>query len=332
MKFAAFLEEKFSFIIFQIILIAIITGILYLTNIPIYYIILTIILLITLVIAYLFIVYIFNLRKYKKIVSLVDNLEEKYLIAEILKKPFNLENKAYYYALKQACKGMLDKISMMEKDFLDYQEYIESFVHEIKTPIAALSLTFDNNQDFQLKSEIDKINELTEQILFYARSNNTEKDYFVTELNLEDVVHRVVMKYRHYILNKKISLKLHNLDNKIYADEKWIVFVLSQIIQNSIKYLDKLDKLIEISSQNNKNNVILTIRDNGCGISKSDLTRVCEKGFTCSDRKKEYATGMGLYLSKKLCEKLGLSLKIDSIQDKYTEVKIIFPKNSIIKF
>ncbi len=332
MKFVTFLEEKFSFIIFQIILIAITSGILYLTNIPIYYIILTIILLMTLVIAYLFIVYISNLKKYKKIVALVDHLEEKYLIAEIVKKPLDLENKAYFYALKQASKGMLDKISIMEKDFLDYQEYIESFVHEIKTPIAALSLTFDNNQDFQLKSEIDKINELTEQILFYARSNNTEKDYFVTELNLEDVVHRVVMKYRHYILNKKIRLDLHNLDNKIYADEKWIVFVLSQIIQNSMKYLDKLDKLIEISSQNNKNNVILTIRDNGCGISKSDLTRVCEKGFTCSDRKKEYATGMGLYLSKKLCEKLGLSLKIDSMQDKYTEVKIIFPKNSIIKF
>lgn len=332
MKFAAFLEEKFFFIIFQIIIIAIITGILYLTNIPIYYIILTIILLITLVIAYLFIVYISNLKKYKKIVSLVDNLDEKYLIAEILKKPLNLENKAYFYALKQACKGMLDKISIMEKDFLDYQEYIESFVHEIKTPIAALSLTFDNNQDFQLKSEIDKINELTEQILFYARSNNTEKDYFVTELNIEEVVHSVVMKYRHYILNKKIRLDLHNLDNKIYADEKWIVFILSQIIQNSIKYLDKKDKLIEISSKNNKNNVILTIRDNGCGISKSNLIRVCEKGFTGVNRKKEYATGMGLYLSNKLCEKLGLSLKIDSIQYKYTEVKIIFPKNSITKF
>ena len=332
MKFVTFLEEKFSFIIFQIILIAITSGILYLTNIPRYYIILTIILLMIFVILYLFIVYISNLKKYKKIVSLVDNLEEKYLIAEILKKPLNLENKAYYYALKQACKGMLDKISIMEKDFLDYQEYIESFVHEIKTPIAALSLTFDNNQDFQLKSEIDKINELTEQILFYARSNNTEKDYFVTELNLEEVVHRVVMKYRHYILNKKIRLNLHNLDNKIYADEKWIVFILSQIIQNSIKYLDKLDKLIEISSKNNKNNVILTIRDNGCGISKSDLSRVCDKGFTGANRKKECATGMGLYLSNKLCEKLGLTLKIDSIQDKYTEVKIIFPKNSIIKF
>lgn len=332
MKFVTFLEEKFSFIIFQIILISIITGVLYLTNIPTYYIILTIILLIVLVITYLFIVYISNLRKYKKIVSLVDNLDEKYLIAEILKKPLNLENMAYYYALKQACKGMLDKISIMEKDFLDYQEYIESFVHEIKTPIAALSLTFDNNQDLKLKSEIDKINELTEQILFYARSNNTEKDYFVTELNLEDVVHSVVMKYRHYILNKKIRLNLHNLDNKVYADEKWIVFILSQIIQNSIKYLDKKDKLIEISSKNNKNNVILMIRDNGCGISKSDLTRICEKGFTGVNRKKEYATGMGLYLSNKLCKQLGLSLKIDSIRDKYTEVNITFPQNSITKF
>ena len=332
MKFVTYIEEKIFFIIFQIILIAITSGILYLTNIPIYYILLTIILLMTLVIFYLVAVYISNLRKYKKIVSLVDNLEEKYLISEILKKPFNLENKAYYYALKQACKGMLDKISIIEKDYLDYQEYIESFVHEIKIPITALSLTFDNNNEFALKSEIDKIKELTEQILFYARSNNTEKDYFVTELNLEEVLHSVVMKYRHYILNRKIKLNLHNLNNKVYTDEKWLVFILSQIIQNSIKYLDKKDRMIEISSKNDKNNVVLTVRDNGCGIRKSDLTRVCEKGFTGLNRKKEYATGMGLYLSNKLCEKLGLSLKIESIQDKYTEVNIIFPKNSITRF
>jgi len=332
MKFVTYIEEKIFFIIFQIILIAITSGILYLTNIPIYYILLTIILLMTLVIFYLVAVYISNLRKYKKIVSLVDNLEEKYLISEILKKPFNLENKAYYYALKQACKGMLDKISIIEKDYLDYQEYIESFVHEIKIPITSLSLTFDNNNEFALKSEIDKINELTEQILFYARSNNTEKDYFVTELNLEEVLHSVVMKYRHYILNRKIKLNLHNLNNKVYTDEKWLVFILSQIIQNSIKYLDKKDRMIEISSKNDKNNVVLTVRDNGCGIRKSDLTRVCEKGFTGLNRKKEYATGMGLYLSNKLCEKLGLSLKIESIQDKYTEVNIIFPKNSITRF
>ena len=331
MKFINFLEEKIFFILFQIIFIFIVSGMLFFVNIPLYYIAITTLLLTGLVMLYLFFAYLSELRKYKKIVSMVDNLEEKYLISEILHKPLNLENKAYYYALKQACKAMNNKIGILEKDFSDYQEYIESFVHEIKTPIAALSLTFDNNKDFILKSETDKINELTEQMLFYARSSNTEKDYFVTELDLEEIVHRVILKYRHYILNKNIKLNIHNLDNKVYTDEKWVLFILSQIIQNCIKYLDKKDKIIEISSQNNKNNIVLTIRDNGCGIKESDLRRICEKGFTGSDRKKEHATGMGLYLSNKLCKMLGLSMEIDSAQDKYTEVNLTFPKNSVTK-
>lgn len=330
MKFTAFLEEKIFFILFQTIFIFIVSGIFFLMNIPFYYIVITSLLLLVLVLLYLFLAYLSEIRKYKKIISIVDNLEEKYLISEILHKPLNLENKAYYYALKQACKAMNDKIGILEKEFLDYREYIESYVHEIKTPIAALALTFDNNNDFILKSETDKINELTEQILFYARSSNAEKDYFVTELDLEEVVHSVILKYRHYILNKKIRLNIHNLDNKVYADEKWVVFILSQIIQNCIKYLDKKDKIIEISSQNNKNNIVLTIRDNGCGIREADLTRVCEKGFTGSNRKKEHATGMGLYLSDKLCKMLGLSMEINSVQDKYTEVNLTFPKNSVI--
>ncbi len=329
MKFILFLEEKIFFILFQTSFIFIVIGILYLVNMPLYYIAITTLLLILLIVLYLFIEYLFTIKKYKKIISLVDDLEEKYLIADILKKPFQLENKAYYYALKHSCKAMNDKIGQLEKDFLEYREYIENFVHEIKTPIAALSLTFDNNKDFVLKSEIDKINEFVEQMLFYARSNYTEKDYFVTELQLEEVVHNVLLKYRRYILNEKIQLNIHHLNNKIYTDEKWIVFILSQIIQNCIKYLDKSNKKIEIFSQNNKNNVILTIKDNGCGIDESDLDRIYEKGFTGMDRKKKYSTGMGLYLSNKLCEKLGLNLKINSIKGQYTEVHILFPKNSI---
>jgi len=327
MKFVTFLEEKISFILFQIILIAITSGILYLTNIPFYYIVITIILLMVLVIMYLFIDYILLLKKYQKIVSLVDNLEEKYLIAEMIHQPLNLENKAYYYALKQASKSMFDKISLLEHEFLDYQEYIESFVHEIKTPIAALSLTFDNNREYTLKNEIDKINELTEQILFYARSNSTEKDYFVKEVNLEDIIHSVILKYRHCILDKKIKLNIHDLEIIIFTDEKWIVFIVSQIIQNCIKYLDKQDKNIEIFSQSNKNNIVLTIKDNGCGIKESDLTRVFEKGFTGSDRTKSKSTGMGLYLAKKIGDNLGLKIDITSEYSKGTTVKIVIPKS-----
>ncbi len=332
MKFITFLEEKIFFILFQIILISIVAGILYIVHIPVYYIVVASLLLMLAVMLYLFFDYLYHIRNYKRIVTLVDNLEEKYLISEILNKPIGLENQAYYYVLKQSCKAMNDKIGILEKDFVDYKEYIESFVHEIKTPIAALSLAYDNKKEFALKREIDKINELTEQILFYARSNYTEKDYFVTELNLEEVVHRVVLKYRHYLLNKKIQLDIHNLDSNVYTDEKWLLFILSQIIQNCIKYLDKQDKTIEIYSQNNKNNIVLSIKDNGCGIKESDLKRVCEKGFTGSNRKKESATGMGLYLSNKLCKTLGLSLEINSIKNEYTQVNIIFPKNSVTNF
>lgn len=332
MKFITFLEEKVFFILFQIILISVVAGILYIVHIPIYYIVIAALLLMLTVMLYLFFDYLYQIRNYKRIVSLVDNLEEKYLISEILKKPIGLENQAYYYVLKQSCKAMNDKIGILEKDFVDYKEYIESFVHEIKIPIAALSLAYDNKKEFALKREIDKINELAEQILFYARSNYTEKDYFVTELNLEEVVHRVVLKYRHYLLNKKIQLDIHNLDSNVYTDEKWLLFILSQIIQNCIKYLDKQDKTIEIYSQNNKNNIVLSIKDNGCGIKESDLKRVCEKGFTGSNRKKESSTGMGLYLSNKLCKTLGLSLEINSIKNEYTQVNIIFPKNSVTNF
>jgi len=93
--------------------------------------------------------------------------------------------------------------------------------------------------------------------------------------------------------------------------------------------LDKSNKKIEIFSQNNKNNVILTIKDNGCGIDESDLDRIYEKGFTGMDRKKKYSTGMGLYLSNKLCEKLGLKLQIESKEKEYTKVILILPKSSI---
>ena len=119
------------------------------------------------------------------------------------------------------------------------------------------------------------------------------------------------MKYKYYLLNNKIILDIHDLEEDIYTDEKWLIFVISQIIQNSIKYLDKAKKKIEIFSQKGKDNVILTIKDNGCGIKESDLIRVFEKGFTGSDRTKSKSTGMGLYLSKKICNNLGLDIDID---------------------
>src|SRR5699024_11095817 len=104
----------------------------------------------------------------------------------------------------KACKAMNDQIGEIEYKRKDYQEYIESFVHEIKTPIAAISLYCDNEKNYSVKEELQKIYHLVEQILFYARSENPEKDYFIKEVSLEEVVHQSLMEYKDYILGKKI--------------------------------------------------------------------------------------------------------------------------------
>ncbi len=227
---------------------------------------------------------------------------------------------------------MNDKISKLEQENLDYREYIESFAHEIKTPISALSLSFDNTKDKISKKELDKIDMYVDQILYYARSENPEKDYFIKELNLSDIIHKVLLKYRVYLLDEKISVQVNNLDKKIYTDEKWLIFIISQIIQNSIKYMNKKDKKIEIDTTENKDNIILSIKDNGCGIKSSDLVRVFEKGFTGSDRKKKISTGIGLYLAKKICNSLGLMISIQSIYKQQTTLTITFPKTKFNKF
>lgn len=331
MSFITFLEEKISLILYQISFLIITTMIFLMANIQKFYIVITVGVLSIFMLGYLLSEYFRQKKKSKKIISLVDNVSEKYLISEIIKEPLEMENKAYYYALKQACKSMNDRIGELEKENAEYQEYVESFVHEIKTPISALSLALENNNDFRLKQEVDKINQLVEQMIYYARSENTEKDYFVKEIQLAEIIHSVILKYRHYMLNKKITLNVHDLDHIVITDEKWLVFIISQIIQNSIKYLDKDKKEIEVWGENSNNYINLIIKDNGCGIKESDLVRIFEKGFTGTNRKKGYSTGMGLYLTKKLCDKLGLKLQIQSKEKEFTKLTITFPKSGLHK-
>lgn len=331
MSFITFLEEKISLILYQISFLIITTMIFLMADIQKFYIVITVGVLSIFMLVYLLSEYFRQKKKAKKIISLVDNVNEKYLISEIIKEPLEMENKAYYYALKQACKSMNDRIGELEKENAEYQEYVESFVHEIKTPISALSLALENNNDFRLKQEVDKINQLVEQMLYYARSENTEKDYFVKEIQLAEIIHSVILKYRYYMLNKKITLNVHDLDHIVITDEKWLVFIISQIIQNSIKYLDKDKKEIEVWGENSNNYINLIIKDNGCGIKESDLVRIFEKGFTGTNRKKGYSTGMGLYLTKKLCDKLGLKLQIQSKEKEFTKLTITFPKSGLHK-
>ena len=217
----------------------------------------------------------------------------------------------------------------------DYKEYIELWIHEIKLPIAASKMVIENNRNkvtSSIEEELEKIENYIEQALFYARSNNVEKDYIIAKANLKEIVNTTILKNKNLLITSKINLELHDLEKEVYTDSKWTIFILNQIIQNAIKYAKKEDRKIEIYAQEKKDKVILYIKDNGIGIKKGEITRVFEKGFTGENGRiiEKKSTGIGLYLCKKLCDKLRLAIELNSQKDRGTEVRIVFPKNSYI--
>ena len=275
---------------------------------------------------------------YNELIKNMEDLKEKYLISEIIKTPNFIEGKILKDILQDTGKSMLENVNYYKNIQEDYKEYIELWIHEVKIPIAASKMIIENNKNEVTKSideELDKVENYTEQALFYARSNAVEKDYIINKTNLKEIVNGAILKNKTTLLNEKVSIELSNLkEEEVYTDSKWAVFIVNQIIQNAIKYSKNENKKIEISSQEKNDKVILYIKDNGIGIKKGEITRVFERGFTGENGRiiGQKSTGIGLYLCKKLCDRLGLGIELNSEKDKGTEVRIIFPKNSYTNF
>ena len=284
---------------------------------------------------YLIIAYIKRKDYFIFVEKCICNIDKKYLISEVLEVPPFIEAKPYYFLLKKSSKAMREEINKEKLRLKDYKEYIELWIHEIKLPIAAGKMIIENNKSEVTESineELDKIENYIEQALFYASSNTVEKDYYIKKVNLKEIVNSSIIKNKRNLIQNKINIDAHDINTIVYTDHKWCMFILSQIIQNAVKYSKEDSKKIEIYSEIKKENTILYIKDNGIGIRKGEITRVFEKGFTGENGRKrgQKATGIGLYLCKKLCNKLGLGLELNSEKDVGTEVKIVFPKSSFI--
>ena len=273
---------------------------------------------------------------YDQLENNMDDLREKYLISAIIKNPNFVEGKILVNTIQDMGSSMIENVNYSKNIQEDYKEYIELWIHEVKIPIAASKLIIENNKSDITKSideELDKVENYTEQALFYARSSAVEKDYVITKTNLKEIVNSAILKNKTALLNERVSLDLQNLKNEeVFTDSKWATFIVNQIIQNAIKYSKENEKKIEIYSKEKNDKVILYIKDNGIGIKKGEITRVFEKGFTGDNGRiiGKKSTGIGLYLCKKLCDKLGLGIELNSEKDIGTEVRIIFPKNSYI--
>lgn len=273
---------------------------------------------------------------YDNLLNMLEELEEKYLITEIIKTPGFLEGKILKSTLEQIAKSMLENVNKYKYMTEDYKEYIELWIHEIKIPIAASKMVIENNKNIITKSideELDKVENYVEQALFYARSNTVEKDYYIKKVELKEIVNESIKKNKSSLIQEKISINIHDLNMEVNTDNKWVVFILNQIIQNSIKYKKKEESVIEIYAKKGKENVILSVKDNGIGIKKGEITRVFKKGFTGTNGRlsNKKSTGIGLYLCKKLCDKLGMAIELNSVQNEGTEVKLVFPKSSYIE-
>lgn len=267
---------------------------------------------------------------YNELTKQLGNLDKKYIITELLEKPDFLEGQIFYNSLYEINKTMNEEIKKYKLSLEEFKEYIEMWVHEVKLPLSSILLmTYKQDDISKVIEPTKRIENFVEQVLYYARSENAEKDYIIKECDLKEIVSKVIKKNKEIFILEKIEIKLEKLDNKkVLSDSKWLEFIINQIISNSLKYVDKEKSIITISAVENEKNIILKIQDNVIGIPKSDIKKVFDKSFTGENgRKIQTSTGMGLYIAKQLCEKLGHKIEIESEQNKYTSVFITFNKN-----
>lgn len=332
MKLIEYIKEKFVFMVINIVMI--LSGVVILKALKVDTYAIVFISILNLIGVFSCYIYdYFNRKKYyDNLFKNLDGLDKKYFIAEILESGDFIESNIIYSVLEECTKSMKDEVADLKRNINDYKEYIETWVHEIKTPIASARLILENDEGYINKSvleEIEKVEGFIEQVLFYARSSTVERDYIIKKIPLKNSINSVIRKNASILIEKRVKIQLEDIEKKVYCDSKWIEFILQQIISNSMKYMDKDEKYIKIRCLEKDKNIILKILDNGIGISEKSIEKVFEKGYTGENgRKYNNSTGMGLYLCKKLCLKLGLGISIKSKLGVGTEVTIVFPINN----
>lgn len=274
---------------------------------------------------------------YDELMINIDRLDKKYLVMEMVNKPEFYDGEIFAQAFYEINKSMIENVKQYEKSINDFKDYIEMWVHEVKIPIASLLLMCHNNKGVIEKKYVEQIKKMdnyTEQVLYYVRGENAENDYIIKETDLNKIISKVALKNKDDILENGIQLKVDNVHRIVLTDGKWLEFIINQLVNNSIKYRKKTtDSYIHIFSEENDNAVSIIIEDNGMGIPVGDLPDIYKKTFTGENgRIHAKSTGMGLYIVKNLTDRLGHRIETSSKQGEYTRVTITIWKNDFYKF
>lgn len=295
-------------------------------------------------------------RFYDDLADLTRLLDSPRLVSDAVARPDFPEGRIAYDALAAMAKATGDEAAEARRRVEDYRAYVETWVHEAKSPIAAARLMVENlragaedggagrDQDRlrALDDELARVEGYVEQALFYARSESLERDYLVRRHALRDLVSEALRAGARPLIAARVTPVLgEGLDLEVFCDDKWLAFVLGQLLQNSARYARPdapggahvwfSARLVDEGRAEER--VELEVADNGCGCPAADLPRVFERGFTGENgRTHRRSTGLGLWLVARLCAKMGLAVAADSREGEGFRVRISFPTNKMHYF
>ncbi|MFC0277604.1 two-component system sensor histidine kinase SapS [Enterococcus devriesei] len=281
----------------------------------------------------LFLFFTIDYQRRKKWFKAFDEQEESHLQHFVAAATTNEEQLLQEYVNRQVREHHLTMEQLLDSQ-KDQKDYMDSWIHEIKVPLAAVdlilnSIEFDIPDDkfVLLQNEIQQIDEYVEQILYYSRSDEFVNDYLIQEYSLKKIIQPIIRSQANYFIQKNLQLTLSEEDAKVLTDAKWIEFIFRQLLSNAIKYTPNHGE-ISITIAVRRGGVALSLQDNGIGIPPEDLGRIFDKGFTGENGRKaqQHSTGLGLYLAKRLAEKLGVGLTAESTMNEGTTMTLFFPR------
>lgn len=270
--------------------------------------------------SWLFVSFLLGQRKLQRIEQLIQTLESPYLIGEVLPKPTSLTEQQYFELMKAISHDAITQVERIDKDARDYKDYVEQWIHELKTPLTAMSLVLANEPDVRkLRRELKRADNLTDNILHYARLQTLEKDKQLVQFNVASLLNMAVKNQMDLLIAAKIQVQIDG-DFSVFSDQKALQFIVNQFLINSAKYSPASKVRIDAEAH--------TIRyeDQGIGIPAHEIPRIFERGYTGTNgRTLGTSTGMGLYIVKKLCEELFIDIKVESVVGSYTRFSLTFP-------
>ena len=259
-------------------------------------------------------------RRLRALRRRLDALPERYLTGETLQRPRDAVEQEYYLLMKEISRSAIGAVEQARSEMEDYCDYVERWVHEIKTPLTACSLILANGGDSsKLRRELRRADNLSETILTYAKLRTAEKDTQIAPADLRAACDQAIREEMELLIAADISVSIDGAA-EVYTDAKRVVFILKQLLINCAKYCPGCRIQIELEPG------CLIFEDDGPGIPAHERTRVTERGFTGSaGRRRGGSTGMGLYIVGELCQKLNIDLKIDSKAGCFTRFSFRFP-------